>query len=111
MLLTRRGGKRTSASRRFVHEIGRLEPGRSLFRFPLSMVPGFAQRPGAKMVVHPAIWPFQNEAHVWSADFPAAQMLTRTIFNDAVGVTIGTPPDDTDEASGDMAVEQGVAAS
>ncbi len=91
LVLTRRGRKRTTASRRFIHEIGRGEPGRSLFTFTLSMVPGFAQRPGAKSVVHPSIWAFQNEAKVWAADFPAAQMLTRTVFNDAVGVSIGVP--------------------
>jgi len=91
LIVTRRGRKRTGTSRRFVHEIGRGEPGRSLFTFPLSMIPGFAQRPGAKLVVHPSLWAFHNEAQVWAADFPAAQMLTRTVFNDAVGVVVRLP--------------------
>lgn len=89
LMLTRRGKKRASGSRRFIHEIGREELGRHRFRFTLSMSPGAMQRPDAKAVIHPAIWPFQNEAQVWASDFPAAQMLTRSIFNEAVGVVVG----------------------
>lgn len=117
LMLTRRGKKRASGSRRFIHEIGRPEPGRHLFRFPLSMSPGATQRPDAKAVVHPAIWPFQNEAQVWAADFPAAQMLTRSIFNDAVGVVIGAAPDSdapdapVQPAPADPPHEQGAVAS
>ncbi|WP_042443115.1 hypothetical protein [Azospirillum sp. B510] len=88
LVLDRRGGKRTAASRRFIHEIGRHEPGRAHFTFRLAMAPGFTGRPDAKAVVHPAIWRFENEARVWAADFAAAQMLTRNIFHEGVGVTV-----------------------
>lgn len=90
LILTRRGGRRTAATRRFIHEIGRPEPGRSRFVFRLAMAPGFTARPDAKAVVHPAIWRFENEAQVWAADFAAAQMLTRNIFHDGVGVTVSS---------------------
>lgn len=109
LMLTRRGKKRASGSRRFIHEIGREEPGRHRFRFTLSMSPGAMQRPDAKAVIHPAIWPFQNEAQVWASDFPAAQMLTRSIFNEAVGVVVGVVGDD-DDAPAPSPVEQGAAA-
>ena len=89
LMLSRRGRKRTTTSRRFIHEIGRAEPGRHCFPFTLSVAPGFAQRPEPKLVVHPAIWAFHNEAQVWASDFPAAQMLTRSVFHEGVGVTVG----------------------
>ncbi|MCG5241059.1 hypothetical protein ACIU1J_08995 [Azospirillum doebereinerae] len=101
LILGRRGRKRADTSRRFTHEIGRSEPGRSLFAFSLSMAPGFLQRPDAKAVVHPAIWAFENRVEVWAADFPAAQMLTRTVFNDAVGVTVGAPEGEAGGRAGD----------
>ncbi|MFD1623944.1 hypothetical protein [Azospirillum griseum] len=101
LVLGRRGRKRTAGSRRFIHEIGRPEVGRLLFRFTLSMLPGAMQRPDAKAVVHPAIWPFRNEAQVWSTDYPAAQMLTRSIFNETVGVTFVSS--DAEKAAPDSA--------
>ncbi|KAA0598026.1 septum formation topological specificity factor MinE [Azospirillum lipoferum] len=95
LALSRRSGKRTAATRRFIHEIGRPEPGRNHFVFKLAMAPGFAAKPDAKAVVHPAIWRFGNEAQVWASDFAAAQMLTRNIFHDGVGVTVsGEDSDD-----------------
>lgn len=109
LMLTRRGKKRASGSRRFIHEIGREEPGRHRFRFTLSMSPAAMQRPDAKAVIHPAIWPFQNEAQVWASDLLAAQMLTRSIFNEAVGVVVGVVGDD-DDAPAPSPVEQGAAA-
>ncbi|PWC34225.1 hypothetical protein [Azospirillum sp. TSO35-2] len=101
LILDRRSGKRAATSRRFIHEIGRFEPGRSQFTFRLAMAPGFLDRPDAKAVVHPAIWRFENEAQVWATDFGAAQMLSRSIFHDGVGVTItgGEDPDDVAGAS------------
>lgn len=97
LILSRRGRKRAGPERRFVHEIGRGEAGRSLFTFTLAMAPGFTRRPDAKAILHPDIWSFENEARVWATDFPAAQMLTRTIFNESVGVTVGTPEEDAGE--------------
>ncbi|PWC82775.1 hypothetical protein TSH100_22660 [Azospirillum sp. TSH100] len=95
LVLSRRSGKRIAATRRFIHEIGRHEPGRNHFTFRLAMAPGFTARPDAKAVVHPAIWRFANEAQVWASDFAAAQMLTRNIFHDGVGVTVsGEDADD-----------------
>lgn len=93
LVLDRRGGKRAAAARRFIHEIGRPEPGRNRFAFRLAMAPGFtghpdSKGPDAKAVVHPAIWRFGNEAQVWAGDFAAAQMLTRNIFHEGVGVTV-----------------------
>lgn len=117
LVLGRRGRKRTAGSRRFIHEIGRPEVGRLLFRFTLSMIPGAMQRPDAKAVVHPAIWPFRNEAQVWSTDYPAAQMLTRSIFNETVGVTFVSSdaekatPDPTPAATAEAAPAPGAAAS
>lgn len=108
LMLTRRGKKRASGSRRFIHEIGREELGRHRFRFTLSMSPGATQRPDAKAVIHPAIWPFQNEAQVWASDLLAAQMLTRSIFNEAVGVVVGVVGGD--DAPAPPPVEQGAAA-
>jgi len=107
LILGRRGRKRATTLRRFTHEIGRSEPGRSLFAFSLAMAPGFLQRPDAKAVVHPSIWAFENRAEVWAADFPAAQMLTRTVFNDAVGVTIGAPDEEAVEDAGDGRAKDG----
>ncbi|WP_042695376.1 hypothetical protein [Azospirillum sp. B506] len=97
LVLSRRSGKRTAATRRFIHEIGRPEPGRNRFVFRLAMAPGFTARPDAKAVVHPAIWRFENEAQVWASDFAAAQMLTRNIFHDGVGVTVSG--EDAEEAA------------
>ncbi|WP_162629988.1 hypothetical protein [Azospirillum ramasamyi] len=100
LVLSRRGGKRTAASRRFIHEIGRPEPGRKCFVFRLAMAPGFAARPDAKAVVHPALWRFENVAQVWAADFAAAQMLTRSIFHEGVGVTVSGEDAEQDAVSG-----------
>ncbi|MBP2300239.1 hypothetical protein [Azospirillum picis] len=91
LVLSRRGSRRVTASRRFIHEIGRPEPGRHRFTFRLRMLPGYGDRAEAKAVLHPAIWRFENEALVWSADFAAAQMLTRSIFHEAVGVGVTAP--------------------
>lgn len=95
LVLSRRSGKLTAAARRFIHEIGRHEPGRDHFVFRLAMTPGFTARSDAKAVVHPAIWRFENEAQVWASDFAAAQMLTRNIFHEGVGVTVSS--EDADE--------------
>ena len=100
LVLSRRGGKRTAASRRFIHEIGRPEPGRKCFVFRLALAPGFAARPDAKAVVHPALWRFENVAQVWAADFAAAQMLTRSIFHEGVGVTVSGEDAEQDAVSG-----------
>lgn len=100
LVLNRRSGKRTAAARRFIHEIGRPEPGRNHFTFPLAMAPGFTARPDAKAVVHPAIWRFGNEAQVWASDFAAAQMLTRNIFHEGVGVTVSSEEADEDAVAG-----------
>ncbi|CAO3415151.1 hypothetical protein [Azospirillum endophyticum] len=110
LILNRRGGKRTAATRRFIHEIGRPEPGRNRFAFRLAMAPGFtgrpdakgsdAKAPNAKAVVHPAIWRFRNEAQVWANDFAAAQMLTRNIFHEGVGVTVSSEEMDEKAAAG-----------
>ncbi|MBK1836434.1 hypothetical protein JHL17_03330 [Azospirillum sp. YIM B02556] len=95
LILNRRSGKRSAAARRFIHEIGRPEPGRNRFVFRLAMAPGFtgrpdAKAPSAKAVVHPAIWRFRNEAQVWANDFAAAQTVTRNIFHEGVGVTVSS---------------------
>ncbi|PGH53028.1 hypothetical protein CRT60_24170 [Azospirillum palustre] len=100
LVLNRRSGKRTAAARRFIHEIGRPEPGRNHFTFRLAMAPGFTARPDAKAVVHPAIWRFGNEAQVWASDFAAAQMLTRNIFHEGVGVTVSSEEADEDAVAG-----------
>ncbi|WP_377808692.1 hypothetical protein ABNQ38_25655 [Azospirillum sp. A29] len=104
LILNRRSGKRTAAARRFIHEIGRPEPGRNHFTFRLAMTPGFAARPDAKAVVHPAIWRFGNEAQVWASDFAAAQMLTRNIFHEGVGVTVSSEEADEDAVAGASAL-------
>ncbi len=100
LILTRRNGKRTASSRRFIHEIGRPEPTRNRFVFRLAMAPGFVGKPDAKAVVHPDIWRFENEAQVWAADFAAARMLTGSIFHDRVGVTV-SGEDTADDAKED----------
>lgn len=105
LVLSRRNGKRTAAARRFIHEIGRPEPGRNRFVFRLAMTPGFTARSDAKAVVHPAIWRFGNEAQVWASDFAAAQMLTRNIFHDGVGVTVSG-----EDANEEAAAEAGAGA-
>ncbi|MFS2011070.1 hypothetical protein ACCD06_14500 [Azospirillum sp. CT11-132] len=103
LILNRRGGKRAATERRFIHEIGRPEAGRNRFVFRLAMAPGFTARPDAKAVVHPAIWRFENEAQVWAGDFAAAQMLTRNIFHDGVGVTVSSEGVDEEAAAGAVA--------
>lgn len=100
LVLGRRSGKRSAASRRFIHEIGRPEPGRNCFVFRLAMAPGFVARPDAKAVVHPAIWRFENVAQVCAADFAAAQMLTRSIFHEGVGVTVSGEDAEEDAVAG-----------
>lgn len=100
LVLNRRSGKRTAAARRFIHEVGRPEPGRNHFTFRLAMAPGFTARPDSKAVVHPAIWRFGNEAQVWASDFAAAQMLTRNIFHEGVGVTVSSEGVDEDAVAG-----------
>ena len=103
LILNRRGGKRAATARRFIHEIGRHEPGRNRFVFRLAMAPGFTARAEAKAVVHPAIWRFGNEAQVWASDFAAAQMLTRNIFHDGVGVTVSSEGADEEAVAGAVA--------
>ncbi|MBY6260466.1 hypothetical protein EI613_00810 [Azospirillum sp. 412522] len=103
LVLDRRGGKRAAAGRRFIHEIGRPEPGRSYFVFRLAIAPGFTGHPDAKAVVHPAIWRFGNEAQVWAGDFAAAQMLTRNIFHEGVGVTVSSEDAQEEAVAGAVA--------
>lgn len=88
--LMRQKKKKAALSKLFVHEISGREPGRKLFEFPLQPIPGLIRLKQNKAIFHPAIWSYRNEAHVWAADYPVAQMLTGSVFNGASGVVIGT---------------------
>lgn len=94
---TRRKKKKPAQSKLFIHEIGGREPGRKQFEFPLQVVPGLLKLQPNKVVFHPDIWKFRNEAHVWAADYPVAQMLTSSLFNGSSGVVIGTATAETEE--------------
>lgn len=93
----RRKKKKPVHSRLFVHEIGGREPGRKQFEFPLQAVPAVLRMNPTKVIFHPDIWKFKNEAHVWAADYPVAQMLTSSVFNGTNGVVIAAPTPDAAE--------------
>lgn len=109
--LMRRKKKKASLSKLFVHEISGREPGRKLFEFPLQPIPGLMRVKQNKVIFHPDIWAYRNEAHVWPADYPVAQMLTGSVFNGASGVVIGSTaepePEEPipDDAQEDWALE------
>lgn len=78
----------------FIHEIGRPEPGRTLFRFPIRTLQPHFSRPETRIIFHPHIWQFHNEAHVWATDLPSAIMLARTVFNEKSGVFVSNGGDE-----------------